>query len=338
MNAIRHTDNFRQLAHVLALHECGDFGRAAERLGVTKSALSQSLQRMEDIYGVPLFVRGRRRLSATVYGDILADTARRTHRLFHETQRQMDMLRNLDAGRLEIACDPLLADTLLAPALLKIVEKYPRLEFNQKSGNWSAVQEGFRRGELDMFIGLRPDQPIEGFKLDELELPPLKVYARPGHAIFLKPEPTLDDCWDFPILAAPVPDWYVQRIARGSTREEKSIDELRKFFLVSDSMSLIRDVICASDFDLRGFLRIARPRHFGWAPENSGYHIGRFEPVPPGSYSHPVRSSAASICFEPYGCNQADRDRLPSRILRTQLSNDVRYDCHGSDWRVSTLG
>ncbi|RYY25364.1 MAG: LysR family transcriptional regulator [Sphingomonadales bacterium] len=247
MEAVRHTDNLRQLAHVLALHECGDFGRAAERLGITKSALSQSLQRMEDIYGVPLFVRGRRKIMVTVYGEILVETARRTFRTFKETQRQIDLLRNLDAGRLAIACDPLLADSLLAPALLKIVAKYPRLEFNQRSGNWLAIQEDFRRGDLDIFLGLRPDQPIEGFQFEELELPPLKVYARPGHAIFLEPEPTLDDCWRYPILAAPVPDWYIQRIARGSSRDGHSLDDLRKFFLVSDSTSLIRDIICASD-------------------------------------------------------------------------------------------
>ena len=46
--------NLRQFAHLTALAEQGSFSRAAERLHLTQSALSRSLQTLEDELGARL--------------------------------------------------------------------------------------------------------------------------------------------------------------------------------------------------------------------------------------------------------------------------------------------
>lgn len=247
MKPTRHTDNLRQLDHLIALQECGDFGRAAERLDITKSALSQSLQRLEDIYGVALFVRGRRKLSATVYGEILVETARKIRRQFEQARREFDLLQNMETGRLVIGCDPLLADGVLAPTLSKIVADYPKLQFTQKSGSWQMIMEQLRQGDVDIFLGLLPDQPMDGFHFEELELPPLTAFARAGHPILQRLAITIEDCREYPIIAAPVPDWYLQRLARGDRTGRLSVNRLKEAFLTSDSQSLIRDIVCESE-------------------------------------------------------------------------------------------
>ena len=43
--------NLRQLEHLMALAEEGSFSRAAERMHLTQSALSRSLQGLEDELG-----------------------------------------------------------------------------------------------------------------------------------------------------------------------------------------------------------------------------------------------------------------------------------------------
>ena len=69
-------DNFRQLKYLDALTTYGNVGAAAEKLGVTKSTLSQAVSRLEYVYGVPLFVRDRQGIRPTVYGELLVDVAR----------------------------------------------------------------------------------------------------------------------------------------------------------------------------------------------------------------------------------------------------------------------
>jgi hypothetical protein len=57
--------NLRQLAHLTALAEEGSFSRAAERLHLTQSALSRSVQTLEDELGARLIDRAGKRSTLT---------------------------------------------------------------------------------------------------------------------------------------------------------------------------------------------------------------------------------------------------------------------------------
>ena len=60
------------LALLLAVHEEGSVTRAAQRLGLTQSAVSHGLDRLRAITGDPLFVRAGRGIVATARADALA--------------------------------------------------------------------------------------------------------------------------------------------------------------------------------------------------------------------------------------------------------------------------
>ena len=65
------SESFRQLRHVLALYEHRNYRRAAEALHLTQSALSVSIRRIEDEYGVPLFIRDQAGVRPTEYGEVV---------------------------------------------------------------------------------------------------------------------------------------------------------------------------------------------------------------------------------------------------------------------------
>ncbi|MDR6600716.1 DNA-binding transcriptional LysR family regulator [Achromobacter deleyi] len=76
--------DFRHLQQFLILAETLNFHRAAEKLHMSQPPLSVSIRKLEDMVGVPLFVRGRQGVQLTEAGLAALDEARRA--LFHAEQ------------------------------------------------------------------------------------------------------------------------------------------------------------------------------------------------------------------------------------------------------------
>lgn len=87
----------RQLRALAAVAEEGSFGRAAERLGFTQSAISQQIAGLERAVGDKVFDRpgGPKRVELTPIGSVLLDYAKS---LIGELQVAEDRLRSLRAG------------------------------------------------------------------------------------------------------------------------------------------------------------------------------------------------------------------------------------------------
>jgi DNA-binding MarR family transcriptional regulator len=68
--------SLRALRYLIALAECLNFTRAAERCSVTQSTLSIQLRKLEDYLGVTLFDRDRAHVALTVEGQQLLRFAR----------------------------------------------------------------------------------------------------------------------------------------------------------------------------------------------------------------------------------------------------------------------
>lgn len=103
---------------LLAVHEEGSVTRAAQRLGVTQSAVSHLLDKLRAIVGDPLFVKSGRGIVATAHADVLAGRAR----LLLDDLRAFGSSAGFDPSRL-VACLTVAANDLqrdlLLPALLR---------------------------------------------------------------------------------------------------------------------------------------------------------------------------------------------------------------------------
>ena len=117
-----------QLEHFLAVVEERTFTRAAERVCRTQPAVSQSIKKLEDEVGAPLFARDVHEVSLTEAGRVLADYARRMVGLRNDAMRQVSELKSLKAGTLTIAGHETAAVYLLPAALRSYLQRFPDIK------------------------------------------------------------------------------------------------------------------------------------------------------------------------------------------------------------------
>ena len=111
-----------QLEVFLAVAREGGFSRAAEKLYRTQSAVSQSVRKLEDEIGEPLFDRSSREGLLTDAGRILQEYAERLINLRENAREALTELRELQMGKLVVG-----ANELTALYLLRVLGEFRRL-------------------------------------------------------------------------------------------------------------------------------------------------------------------------------------------------------------------
>jgi len=239
--------NLKQLRHVVALAEYQNFHRAALAVGVTQSALSQSIRNLEDELGVRLFDRNKRLATATVFGLTVIENAKGTLGSITNMRREIDLMRNLQSGRLMIGCAPWIAESLLAPALGNILRTYPQLRFSVRVGQFETMMADMLAGAVDIYIGIAPESRDERFRWRDIALPPQQLLCNPEHPLLKREDLTPSDCMEYPLATAIMPTWYFawmwHKVGNPDLPDGR---DLHSYFLESDDIGLIREMIKTS--------------------------------------------------------------------------------------------
>jgi DNA-binding transcriptional LysR family regulator len=119
------TSDFGQLRAFVAVAEALSFSRAAEKLGVSSSALSQLVRGLEERVGIRLLHRNTRHVSLTEAGDRLFQRVRPAVQELAAAIGQTSELRARPIGIVRIHCFRTAADLFLRPLLRPFHDAYP---------------------------------------------------------------------------------------------------------------------------------------------------------------------------------------------------------------------
>src|SRR5579863_6987412 len=188
-----------QLEHFIAVCEEGTFTRAAERVFRTQSAVSQSIKKIEDEIGAPLFARGMHDVTLTETGKVVLEYARRMVRLREEATRQIGALRNLNAGTLTIAAHESAAVYLLPAPLRSYLRKFPDI----KVGIYRSRLDDIPRQVLDreVDIGFVKEEPtFRGITAVDVHSDRMVLIASPRHPLVGRGELRIRDLGEQPFV------------------------------------------------------------------------------------------------------------------------------------------
>ncbi len=163
-------DEMADLAALVVVAEERSFTRAAVRLNISQSALSQIVRRLEDHVGVRLLARTTRSVSPTEAGERLIEKVAPLLRELDQSILDLSEFRDSPTGLIRITTVEHAAKTVLNPKLSKLVAQYPDItvEIMVDYGLADVVAQrfdaGVRLGEQvakDMIaVRISPDIPM----------------------------------------------------------------------------------------------------------------------------------------------------------------------------------
>ena len=142
----------KQLQYLVALHEHGHFGRAAEAMFVSQSTLSAGIRELESLLGVTLVERSRRVVRFTPLGNAVVAKA---HRLLREAEELSDLVQASGkplAGELRMSVIPTIAPFLLPRILPRLRRERPQLKLYLREETSGDAVESLHHGRADCVL------------------------------------------------------------------------------------------------------------------------------------------------------------------------------------------
>ncbi len=138
------------LRSFVAVVDCANFTRAAQRLHLTQSTVSQQIRRLEDSLGCKLLDREQRQVIATAEGEQLLVYARRILALQEEAREVL--LNQQSAGVLRLGVPEDFAAERMMPLLSHFGLEHPGVRLEVTSGLGPELMRCYRRGEFDLLL------------------------------------------------------------------------------------------------------------------------------------------------------------------------------------------
>lgn len=179
----------KELEYIVAVAEEGSISRAAERLYLAQSSLSQYVARTEAELGVKLFRRTAGGVRPTAAGELYLRNARQMLLQYHQVRKQLTDLDAPMEGKIHFGISTFRGSYLFPKAMHLFRQEVPTVDVVLHEHDSIVLQRKIAAGELDMaLVAFREDQWEEQGKLlmkDEVLLVanrehPVMEYVREG--------------------------------------------------------------------------------------------------------------------------------------------------------------
>lgn len=150
--------NLNQLEVLVAIVDTGSLTEAGERIGLTQSAVSYSLSKLEAELGVQLLERGRLGIEITPIGEDVLIHARAILAQVEVIRQKTGRARGLAIGKLRFGCVPHVSPRLLTGILRSFQTDYPDIDIVVFEGKPIELMSWLREGIVDVATVVMPEQ------------------------------------------------------------------------------------------------------------------------------------------------------------------------------------
>lgn len=160
-----------QLQTLVAVSKARSFSKAAEELGVTQSAISQSIKNLESKLEIKIFKRSGKFVVLTSEGERLYQLGIQFISQMEETLDHLREERDEMRGKVRIGTLTGIGKTWLAREIVEYAKENPHLQLNVRMGHQEDLLSDFELNKLDILVMPEDDLPVIGereFFLEEI--------------------------------------------------------------------------------------------------------------------------------------------------------------------------
>ena len=190
----------KELLYVKTVADEKNISRAAKKLFIAQPSLSQSIQRIEDSVGLPLFNRTAGGLTLTFAGERYYHMAVQVLKIYQDFELEVSDINNLKTGKIHLGTTNHLSTLTLAKILPRFCDVCSNIELTISEENSSRLEQMLMSGELDFAIMHTPadirTQPQ--FRFDIMRRDPFVIALAPDHPLIKQSE--RKDGYPYPVL------------------------------------------------------------------------------------------------------------------------------------------
>ena len=199
--------NLKHLAHWLALAETGSFSRAAEKLHITQSALSRSIQVLEEELGGLLVDRVGKKNELTALGLSVLERARRIVHEAQELKQGAALLQEGGLGSLRVGLGSGPGAMLMTPWLCYMAKHHPTVQVSVSRGPTELQLIQLRERQLDaLVVDVRRVAAAPDLNMSHVVELQAGFVCRQGHPLLKRyPGPVpFEALLDYPVASTPL--------------------------------------------------------------------------------------------------------------------------------------
>lgn len=238
-----------QLEVFLAVAREGRFSRAADKLFRTQSAVSQTIRKLEEDLGEPLFDRTSREGVLTDAGQVLREYAEKLLNLRSDAHEALVELRELHKGKLVIAANELTVLYLL-PILAEFRRLHPMIKILVQRALGSHIPDDVLRHNVELgLLTYDPDEPLLHSVVVYLD--ELAFVVPPNHPLASSNQVSIRQLGAESFVAHIVPSPYREKVIQTFRRhrtplhmdvELPTLQAIKRFLVTGNGVALLPEI------------------------------------------------------------------------------------------------
>jgi len=259
-----------QLEVFLAVARERRFSRAAEKLYRTQSAISQSIRKLEEEVGEPLFDRSSRDGLLTDAGRVLQEYAERLLNVRADALEALAELKELHKGKLVISANEFTALYLL-PLLAEFRRLHPMVKITVNRSLGSRIPDDVLRHNSELGV-LTYDPEDSQLRSIVVFLDELIFVVPPNHPLATHRQVSIRQLGAESFVAHNVPSPYRDKVLQAFKRhktplhmdvELPTLQAIKRFVCMGNGVALVPEITVASEIARGDLVRIpVRDLHF----------------------------------------------------------------------------
>lgn len=156
-----------------------NISKAADNMFISQSAVTQSIQKLENLLGGKLFFRSKSGVELTEEGRNLYEYIKDSIETMSNAENIFSNYTNLEKGKIRISAGNVLLNLLIMPSLIEVMKDYPNIDISISTYTTEEGIQKLTNGEIDI-IALNLSHTLKRYS----NLDVIKLKSEPNYCFF----------------------------------------------------------------------------------------------------------------------------------------------------------